>query len=286
VARSTLAAVEREALKRALASPKLEVLPLPGVLPQLAGLEAGETLAVTASPAKGLETSLEMAEGLRREGFGVVVHLAARMVADRAHLDRLLGRMEAAGLDRAFVIGGDASPSGAYPDALALLRALAVRGHHLAEIGIACHPQGHPDIPDDVLLAALEAKAPFADYMTTQLCFDASALSDWISARRGDGLTLPVDIGVAGAVDVPRLLRISMRVGVTDAARFVSRQGGLLTRLLRPGGYRPDRLLHDLAPTLADPAAGVRGLHVFTFNQVDQTEAWRRRRLAEMGGRT
>ena len=119
--------------------------------------------------------------------------------------------------------------------------------------------------------------------MTTQLCFDASALSSWIQARRRDGLTLPVDIGLPGAVDAPRLLRISMRIGVTDAARFVSKQGGLLTRLLRPGGYRPDRLLRDLAPTLADPAARVRGLHVFTFNQVEQTEAWRRGYLDSIG---
>jgi len=284
VAGATLGAEDRAALRLALASAKLEILPLAGVFSQLAEVGAGETLAITASPAKGLEASLAVAERLRREDQRVVVHLAARMVADREHLDRLLERMEAAGLDRAFVIGGDAPTPGAYPDALSLLRAMAERGHHLSEIGIACHPQGHPDIPDDVLLAALEAKAPFADYMTTQLCFDASALAAWIRARRRDGMTLAVDVGVPGAVDVPRLLRISLRVGVTDAARFVSKQGGLLTRLLRPGGYRPDRLLDELAPTLADPAAGVRGLHLFTFNQVAQTEAWRRRRLAELAG--
>ena len=107
MARATLDADEREALARALRSAKLEILPLAGVLPQLAGLEAGETLAVTASPAKGLEASLEMAERLRRDGFAVVVHLAARMVADQEHLDQLLERMEAAGLDRAFVIGDE-----------------------------------------------------------------------------------------------------------------------------------------------------------------------------------
>lgn len=283
MARSALGAAEREALARVLASPKLEILPLAGVLPQLARLERGATLSVTASPAKGLDASLDVAERLSRDGFGVVVHLAARMVGDPAHLDRLLERMEAAGLHRAFVIAGDAPSSGAYPDALSLLRAIADRAHHLREIGIGAYPQGHAAISDDDLLAALAAKAPFADYMTTQLCFDASALSSWIQARRRDGLTLPVDIGLPGAVDAPRLLRISVRIGVTDAARFVTKQGGLLTRLLRPGGYRPDRLLRDLAATLADPTAGVRGLHIFTFNQVEQTEAWRRRFLDSIG---
>ena len=277
MARATLTPAEREALTRLLESPKLEILPLDGVLPQLAALERGATLSITASPAKGLNASLDMAELLRRDGFRVVMHLAARMITDRAHLDRLLERMDAAGVDQAFVIGGDASPAGAYPDALSLLRALAEREHHLREIGIGSYPQGHAVIADEALLAALAAKAPFADYMTTQLCFDPAATASWIRDRRREGLTLPVDIGLPGAIDVPRLLRISMRIGVTDAARFVSKQGGLLTRLLRPGGYRPDRLLHDLAPMLAEPAAGVRGLHVFTFNQVEQTEAWRRR---------
>lgn len=279
MARRRLEAAEREALHRALATPKLEILPLSGVLPQLAGLERGTMLAVTASPAKDLETSLTLSERLRSHGFGVVVHLAARMVADAAHLDRLLTRMEAAGLDRAFVVGGDAAPPGAYPDALSLLRAMAERGHRLAEVGIGCYPQGHASIPEEVLLAALAAKAPLADYMTTQLCFDAAALSTWIAARRAEGVSLPVDIGIPGAVDVPRLVRISLRIGVTDAARFAAKQGGLLARVLRPGGYRPDELLSDLAPTLADPAAGVRGLHVFTFNQVEQTDRWRRRFL-------
>ena len=55
---------------------------------------------------------------------------------------------------------------------------------------------------------------------------------------------------------------------------------GLVSRLLRTGGYRPDRLLRDMAPMLADPAASVRGLHIFTFNQVERTEGWRRAQLA------
>ena len=43
----------------------------------------------------------------------------------------------------------------------------------LREIGVPCYPQGHPTIPDETLLAALTAKAPLVDYMTTQMCFDA-----------------------------------------------------------------------------------------------------------------
>jgi len=275
-----LSTPEREALRRLLVAAKLEILPLRSVLAELKAIEPGATLAVTASPAKNLEDGVELGAQLRAAGHEVVIHLAARMVADRAHLGRLLSTMGEAGLDRAFVVGGDASPPGEYPDALALLRAMADGGHHLHEIGIGCYPEGHALIPDGRLQAALREKAPFADYMTTQLCFDAAALRDWLRARRAEGIALPVDIGMPGAVDTARLLRVSARIGVRTAGRFALKQRGLLGRLLRPGGYRPDGLLADLAPMLADPGAGVRGLHVYTFNQLERTAAWRRRYLA------
>jgi methylenetetrahydrofolate reductase (NADPH) len=282
MARRRLEPGERDALARLLAGAKFEVLPLSGLDEQLDALPAGATLAVSASPAKGLETSLEVGERLRRARFEVVIHLAARMVRDRQHLRDLLDRMRDAGIDRAFVVGGDARQPGAYTDALALLRDMAEAGHHLTEVGIAAYPQGHPAISDQALETALDAKAPYAQYMTTQLCFDAEALSRWIARQRQAGNQLPVHIGIPGSVEATRLLRISARIGVADAARFVTKQGWLVARLLRPGGYRPDRLLRDLAPALADPAAVVRGLHVFTFNQVRQTAAWRGALIASL----
>ena len=279
-----LSADERDALRRLLPTAKLEILPLPAVLDELAVLEPGTTLAVTASPSKGLDASVAFAARLRDAGHDVVVHVASRRVRDRAHLAQLAATMRDAGLGRAFVVGGDGAPAGDYPDALSLIRDLADSDRRPREVGIACHPQGHPHIPDEALAAALRAKAPYADYMTSQLCFDADALAHWLVARRAEGLLLPLDVGMPGAVDTARLLRISARIGVRDAARFAAKQSGLLARLLRPGGYRPDGLVRDLAPILADPAAGIRGLHLFTFNQVDRTAAWQRDFLARVSG--
>jgi methylenetetrahydrofolate reductase (NADPH) len=107
------------------------------------------------------------------------------------------------------------------------------------------------------------------------MCFDADATRRWIAERRADGLTLPVHLGIPGAVELARLLRVSARIGVTDAGRFVSRHAGLLRRFLRPRGYEPSALLEALAPTIADADAGVGGLHIYTFNQLARTERWR-----------
>jgi methylenetetrahydrofolate reductase (NADPH) len=275
-----LSRVARSVLERFLSAPKYEVVPLPGVVEQMPWIPAGATVAVTASPRRGLGATLQVGEQLQRAGFAVVAHIAARLIPDRPALRELLGGLAAAGIDRAFVVGGDADAAGEFGGGLDLLHAFAEGGHHFREIGIPCYPQGHPTIPTERLLTDLEAKAPFADYMTSQLCFDAGALAGWVRERRQAGIRLPIDIGVAGATEIRRLLRISLSIGVRDARRFLAANSPLIGLFLRRGGYQPDHLLEALAPLLADRQAGVRQLHLYTFNDVRSTEAWRQRYLS------
>ena len=268
----------RLGLARALSEPTFELLPLKSAEAQSLFILDGTWVSVTASPSKGLDATINLAVALEARGFRAIAHLSARMIRDRAHLRELLTRLLDGGVDRAFVVGGDSPETGAYPDGLSLLREIADLGVVLSNVGIPCYPEGHAFIPEDRLLEALAAKAPFAHYMTTQICFDASAIVSWIAARRADGFTLPVQIGVAGAVEPHRLLAVSARIGVRDTGRFLMKNMSLVGRLLRSGGfYRPDSLLDQLAPLYGDPVADVRWVHLYTFNQVETTEAWRRR---------
>jgi methylenetetrahydrofolate reductase (NADPH) len=270
----------REGLARALSEATFEVLPLKSAQSQSAFIPAGTWVSVTASPSKGLDATIELAIALQARGYRAIPHLSARMVRDRPHLRRLLARLADGGVDNAFVVGGDSPETGDYPDGLSLLRAIADLGVELSTIGIPCYPEGHSFIPDDRLLQALVDKAKFADYMTTQLCFEAGAIRSWIAARRAEGLRLPVQIGVAGAVEPHRLLAVSAKIGVRDTGRFLAKNLGFVGRLLRSGGfYRPDGLLDELAPLFGDPVADVRWVHLYTFNQVETTDAWRRRYL-------
>jgi methylenetetrahydrofolate reductase (NADPH) len=270
----------REAISSLLEAPLFELIPLKSVDSQLPFLPAGATVTVTASPAKGIEATVELSARLARLGFSAVPHLSARMIRDRAHLRDLLGTLRAAGIRQVFVVGGDADAPGDFPDGLSLLRALAELGHPFTEVGIPGYPEGHPTIPDDRLLAALAEKQPFATSITTQLCFDASRIRSWLLARRAAGITLPVTLGVPGVAELHKLIEISARIGVRDSRRFVSKNTALVGRILRPGGYRPDGLLAALVPLLLDPVADVRGVHLYTFNQVETTEEWRHAYLA------
>jgi methylenetetrahydrofolate reductase (NADPH) len=279
-----LAADARTALARALLAPTFELVPLKGALDRAAALPPGATVAITASPAKGMDVTLDLAERLRELGFRPVPHLSARMVRDRAHLADLLARFEAIDVRRIFVVGGDAKEPGDYPDGLSLLRAMAERGHPFSEIGIPCYPEGHAFIADGVLLEALRAKAPFATYMTTQMCFDPNAIRRWVAARRSEGLDLPIHLGVPGVAEPGRLLAIASRIGVADTHRFLVKNTRFVARLLRSGGfYRPDGLLQALAPVIADERAGIVDLHMYTFNAVAEFETWRQRYLERLG---
>lgn len=278
-----LGTAERRAIAGVLESPTFELVPLKNALHQAAALPAGATVSVTASPAKGLEATVGLCETLQAQGFRAVPHLSARMVRDRSHLRDLLAWLEGAGVDRAFVVGGDAKEPGEFVDGLALLRAMAEIGHPLGEIGIPCYPQGHAFIPDAALASALREKAAYASYMTTQLCFDPVAIGTWLAARRADGLTLPVHIGLPGVAEPHKLLAITARIGVADTHRFLTKNARFVARLVRSGGfYRPDGLLDGLAPIVADPTMDVVDLHLYTFNNVEATEAWRARFLASL----
>lgn len=268
-------AQRRDATARLLARPRYEVLPLPGTLDRAAALPPGSTVTVTSSPRRGVDATIELAEGLSRNGFRAVPHLAARQFADRAQLAGVLDRLDTAGVRDVFVVAGDApQPAGEFPDGLALLRAMADLGHRMPAVGVPSYPDGHPSVADDLLWELLRDKQPHATYTVTQMCFDADAVCAFAARARSRGITLPVVAGVPGVVDTARLLRMSMRVGVGDSVRFLRSHRSIAGALLRPTGYRPDGLVRRLGAHVAAGRCALDGLHVYTFNQVDATLRW------------
>jgi methylenetetrahydrofolate reductase (NADPH) len=258
-------------------APRFEILPFKRAEEEAARLPEPAALTVTCSPRHGPDQALEVATRLRELGHTVTVHIAARVVSDRAHLDALLQGMASVGIEDAFVIGGDAGEAGGeYSCAAELLQVLAKHPLRPRSIGIAAYPEGHPQIDDETLAAALEKKAPLADYMTTQMCFDPSALVTWLHATRKRGLGLSLMIGLPGEVDRRRLLEVSMRIGVGSSLSFLRKQRGLSQLLRRTSSA--DRLFDALVPCLQVRELSVIGFHYFTFNQLLDTWNWNRRK--------
>jgi methylenetetrahydrofolate reductase (NADPH) len=279
-------ASEREALIDTLREAYMEIFPTPSIEAKLDVLEPRSYVAVTCSPTKGIGITLDIAGRLAHRGFKVVPHIAAKMVRDDAHLREILKRLDDLPIISIFVPGGDAlRPVGKFTCALDLLRSISEVDHKFTEIGIAAHPEGHPSVSREILMEQLLKKQEFANYLVTQMCFDAKVLGGWLREIRDLGVTLPTWIGLPGVSDRSTLVKTSLRIGVGDSLRYLKNRGKVVAQLLKAKTYRPDELLLQLAPYLADPIYNIAGHHIYCFNQVERTEQWRHEFLDAMQSR-
>lgn len=263
-------------LARLLENARYEVLPTASTEEKvLEHLPRDRTVTVTASPSKGLEATLDLAERLAGHGYPTVPHLAARMVSGRDELAEIAERLRGKGITSVFVPGGDAEAVGDYPDALALLEDLKALGSPFAHVGITGYPESHPTIHDDLTVQSMWDKRRYATHIVSNLTFDPAVVRDWIRRLRARGVTMPLLLGIPGPVERTKLLGMATRIGVGESTKFLAKNKGLFARLAAPGGFTGETFLERCAPALGEEGALVEGLHVFTFNQIGETEAWR-----------
>lgn len=273
----------RDTLTRLLGHARYEVLPTATTEDKvLEHLPRERVVTVTASPGKGLGATLDLAESLAGHGYVVVPHLAARMVSGRSELAEIAERLTGKGITRVFVPGGDAEAVGDYPDALALLEDLHVLGNPFSHVGITGYPESHPTIADDLTVQSMWDKRRHATHIVSNLTFDPDTVRDWLHRLRARGVTMPLLLGIPGPVERAKLLGMATKIGVGESTRFLAKNKGLFARLAAPGGFTGERFLEKCAPALGEPTSLVEGLHVFTFNQIAETEAWRNDLLARL----
>jgi methylenetetrahydrofolate reductase (NADH) len=267
-----------------LSTPRYEVLPTEDIEELvLRHVPKDVTITITASPRRGIEATISLAERLAARGYQVVPHISARLIKDQAHLKEVLERVVALGRGGAFVVAGDAKePAGEFPDSVALLDAIQAQPHGLREIGVTGYPERHSFIEDDLTIQAMWDKRRIATYIVSNLCFDPRVVKKWVARVRRRGVQLPIHVGLAGVADPAKLLRVSTRIGLADSARFLRGHSNWFMRMFQPGGYDPERFATALLPDLAVPERNVAGLHFFTFNEIEATERWRQETLARL----
>jgi len=271
-------------MRRLLVGARYEVLPTATIEEKIvASIPSGHTFTVTASISKGLPATLDLAERLVGHGYRVVPHLAARMISGRKELEEIVARLLESGIDTVFVPAGDADPpAGDYEGSLDLLRDLTAMGRPFAKVGVTGYPESHPKIMDDVTVQAMWDKRDHATTLVSNLCFDPAVVSAWVKRVRSRGAVMPLLIGMPGPVERTKLLTMATKIGVSESARFLSKNKSVFARIATPGGYSPERFLEKIAPTTREPASHVEGLHVFTFNQVAETHTWRNELIAQL----
>jgi methylenetetrahydrofolate reductase (NADPH) len=212
---------------------------------------------------------------LRRTTMPPMAHLTC-VGHTRAELADILGRYRRAGVANLLALRGDppAGAAGAPGDlrhALELVELAREAGPF--SIGVAAHPEGHPQAPDrDTDRRHLAAKLARADFAVTQFFFRAEDYLSLVGDLAARGVTKPVIPGIMPVTNVAQIERFAALSGAEVPTRLRARLQAAAddpAEVRRVGVAAATELCADLL------AAGAPGLHFYTLNRSTATrEIW------------
>ena len=244
-------------------------------------LDPGTTVNVTFLPGTDPADTIAVCERLRNDGMRPVPHLAARSLRDADQLDELLSAYTArCGVEEVLCIGGGVdSPVGGFDATMQVLQTGLIQKHGIRHIGVAGHPEGSPDISDDEIAEALDAKNALAKaeglnlYIETQFCFEADIVLEWEKRVRAAGNALPIRIGIPGPATIKTLFRFAQISGIGPSMRFISKQAKNVAKLMTV--QSPHLLLSGLAEGMAaDKECLIRHFHYYPFGGFARTATY------------
>lgn len=225
-----------------------------------------------------IEDMLETAKRLVNDGFEVMPHFPARIIADQATLENWVQRYADLGVSSALLLaGGVDKPEGDFSDSMQLLENGVFDRFGFKRLHVAGHPEGNKDIgTEGEVMAALKWKGDFQNRtdaqmaVATQFVFEAQPVVDWAQRMAEAGVHIPVHIGVAGPAKLQTLIKFSMACGVGPSLRVLTRRARDLTKLIRP--FTPADVLADLAAhKAAHPEFPIESVHFFPLGGIRAT---------------
>jgi methylenetetrahydrofolate reductase (NADPH) len=212
---------------------------------------------------------------LRRSSMTPMAHLTC-VGHRRAELAGILARYRRDGVENVLALRGDPPAGASLPDgelrhAIELVELARELGPF--SVGVAAHPEGHPQAPDRATdRRHLAAKLSRADFAVTQFffrCADYLRLVDDLAAL---GVDKPVIPGIMPVTNVAQIERFAALSGAEVPAGLRHRLHGAAgdpAEVRRIGVSAATELCADLL------AAGAPGLHFYTLNRSTATrEIW------------
>lgn len=244
-------------------------------------VRAGDSVYITFLHGADFNATIDVAVRLRREGFDPVPHIAARSIPSRRFLEEGLARLrgEARVTQVLLIAGAVETPLGEFSDTMQVLETGLLDKYGVNRIGVAGHPEGSPDIPDEAIRQALRWKNGFARrsdakfHIVTQFCFEPEPIIRWDRAIQAEGNTLPIHIGIPGLATIKTLLAHAKACGIGPSMRVLTRQAMNVAKLLSVAA--PDKLVTALASYQAShPGCGIRGVHMYPLGGLKKTADW------------
>ncbi|WP_439139846.1 methylenetetrahydrofolate reductase [Roseicyclus sp.] len=241
-----------------------------------------------------IDDMIATARRLRGEGFAVMPHFPARIIAGPDELNHWINRYrhEADVTEALVLAGGPTTPVGGLDSSMQLLETGYFEAAGFERLHVAGHPEGNRDIdPDGGTNAVDQALLWKQDYaartgtqmaIVTQFAFEAAGVLAWERRLRGLGVTLPIHLGVAGPAKLQTLLKFAVACGVGASLSVLQKRARDVTKLLMP--FEPDALLSDLAAGIADdPGNLISQIHLFPLGGIEASAAFAAKARGQSG---
>ena len=123
-------------------------------------LEKNTTVNVTFLPNTHISETIETSKKLFESGMNPVPHVSARAIRDVKELDYFIKNLsETCNVTEVLVIAGSGKkPVGDFHETMQILETGVLQNYNIKNIGVAGHPEGSPDIENDVILDSLKRK--------------------------------------------------------------------------------------------------------------------------------
>lgn len=165
-------------------------------------------------------------------GLEAVAHLTC-VGHSAAEIAAVLDRLQAAGIENVLALRGDpprgesrfVRPEDGFGYASELVR--FIRSRYSFCIGGGAYPERHPECPDaDADLRNLKEKVDAgADFLVTQLFFQAADYFRFVKRARGIGIGVPIVPGIMPITNVSQIERFTSMCGATIPAELRERLG-------------------------------------------------------------
>ncbi len=237
-------------------------------------------IAVTFLPGEEMSARIAAVKAVRELGFEPMPHVSARRLTSVDVFEDMIKQVTAeSGVKRLFVIAGDPpTPEGPFEDSLQVIKTGVLEQNGIKAIGIAGHPEGHPNVSKEDLWVWMENKIAeirqrdMLPIIVTQFGFSADPFLEWLEEMRARGIDSPVRIGVPGPAGIKRLLGFAARCGVGASASVMAKYGVSLTNLIGSAG--PNKLVGTLKDGLDFEKHGRVRLHFYPFGGLSKTVEW------------
>ena len=232
-----------------------------------------------------IEEMVATAKRLADDGFEVMPHFPARIIADATMLEDWLDRYQGeAGVTSALLLaGGVDNPHGSLTSSMDLMGTGLFDKKGFERLHVAGHPEGNKDIDpdgsDQNVMDALRWKQAFKERtdaemaLATQFCFEAGPVIEWADRLKEAGIDIPIHIGVAGPAKLQTMIKFAIACGVGPSLRVLTKRAKDATKLLLP--FKPDEFVTDLAlHKAANPDFNISHVHFFPLGGIGKTAEW------------